>query len=636
MPRVPRGDATLSRSRSRSAIRYLVLALPLLASALAADDAVACLDCHDEIPGFENTVHGFLDCTDCHAGIDLDVHPDATPAPACADCHEDAVDEMATSVHADASSLGIEMDCQSCHGSIHALAPSTSPASPINPHRLAATCGRCHADPKLAEQLSYRRVLPLAAYEASVHAQALAAGEDGANCSSCHGSHGILKASDPESRVNPRNVGSTCGHCHGEIAETFAQSIHGQALAHGITDAPSCVDCHGEHRILSPAERGSPVFATNLPKQTCGRCHGSLRMAERFGLDARTVPAYEDSYHGLATRAGAVDAANCASCHGVHDILPSSDPRSHVNDANLAQTCGNCHPGAGTRFAIGPVHVLPDVKEHAAVTWVRRIYLWLIGLTIGAMLLHNGLDLYRKGRGPREATHAAVPARERMSIAFRWTHGALAVSFMVLVYTGFALKFPEALWARPLLQWEDSLGLRGLVHRIAAVVMLTAAAVHVVHLAVSRDARACIRRMWPGRADWSELVAKIRYLAGRDPHPPRSPWVGYGEKMEYLAVVWGTVIMAASGFVLWFENWALSWGPKWVTDLATVVHLYEAVLATLAILVWHFYAVIFDPLVYPMDPAWWTGRSAPGRSAEREDPGTPRERPSTRNEEPPG
>ena len=90
--------------------------------------------------------------------------------------------------------------------------------------------------------------------------------------------------------------------------------------------------------------------------------------------------------------------------------------------------------------------------------------------------------------------------------------------------------------------------------------------------------------------------------------------------MEYLAEVWGTVLMAVTGFLLWFETLTLRWLPSWTLDLATVVHFYEAVLATLAILVWHFYAVIFDPLVYPMDSAWLTGRSAPGRDAEREPP----------------
>jgi formate dehydrogenase gamma subunit len=341
-------------------------------------------------------------------------------------------------------------------------------------------------------------------------------------------------------------------------------------------------------------------------------------MAERFGLDASTVPSYEDSYHGLAGRAGAVDVANCASCHGVHDILPSSDPDSHIHSSNLSETCGQCHPGAGSRFAIGPVHILPQSGGHPLVGWVRSIYLWLIGLTIGAMLLHNGLDLYRKARLQIRPTDPLPPStEERMSLAFRICHGTLAASFIVLVYTGFALKYPEAFWARPMLVWEDTLDVRGELHRLAAILMLVAALVHVIHLSSSRRARRCIAQMWPNRKDLRELKEKMAFLLGRRKEPPHSQYIGYPEKMEYLAVVWGTLIMAISGFVLWFENLALTWGPKWLTDLATVIHFYEAILATLAIVVWHFYSVIFDPLVYPMDGAWLTGRSAPGRAAER-------------------
>jgi hypothetical protein len=57
--------------------------------------------------------------------------------------------------------------------------------------------------------------------------------------------------------------------------------------------------------------------------------------------------------------------------------------------------------------------------------------------------------------------------------------------------------------------------------------------------------------------------------------------------------------------------------PKWTTDIATAIHFYEAILATLAILVWHFYWVIFDPDVYPVDPSWWHGRAPLARVLER-------------------
>jgi cytochrome b subunit of formate dehydrogenase len=196
----------------------------------------------------------------------------------------------------------------------------------------------------------------------------------------------------------------------------------------------------------------------------------------------------------------------------------------------------------------------------------------------------------------------------------------LAITFVVLVYTGFALKFPEAWWALPLLQWESDFGVRGWIHRGAAVGMLLAGGIHLVHLAVDRRARACIAQMRPGREDLHEIRERFAFFFGHRPFLPEAPWIDYPEKMEYLAVIWGTMIMAVTGFVLWFQDLALRWLPTWVIDVATVVHFYEAILASLAILVWHFYAVIFDPVVYPMDTAWLTGRSAPGRQLERQGP----------------
>ncbi len=147
--------------------------------------------------------------------------------------------------------------------------------------------------------------------------------------------------------------------------------------------------------------------------------------------------------------------------------------------------------------------------------------------------------------------------------------------------------------------------------------MLAAFAFHAVHVAVDRGARACIARMLPTMHDVHELREKVLWFFGKRAEMPKSPPLGYAEKAEYLALVWGTVVMAVTGFILWFSDWSLANLPKWASDVATVVHFYEAILASLAILVWHFYFVIFDPLVYPLDTTFLTGREAPGRSLER-------------------
>jgi cytochrome b subunit of formate dehydrogenase len=68
------------------------------------------------------------------------------------------------------------------------------------------------------------------------------------------------------------------------------------------------------------------------------------------------------------------------------------------------------------------------------------------------------------------------------------------------------------------------------------------------------------------------------------------------------------IVMAVTGIMLWAKVLVGNHLPRWWLDIATAIHFYEAVLATLAIIVWHFYQVFFDPDVYPMNWAWWDGK----------------------------
>ena len=115
--------------------------------------------------------------------------------------------------------------------------------------------------------------------------------------------------------------------------------------------------------------------------------------------------------------------------------------------------------------------------------------------------------------------------------------------------------------------------------------------------------------LFPKAQDAREALANFAYNVGvRSAKPGRSAH-SYIEKAEYWAVVWGAIVMIVTGLMLWGNNLMLALFPKLWLDVATSVHFYEALLATLAIVVWHFYTVIFDPDVYPMDTAWLTGVS---------------------------
>jgi hypothetical protein len=77
------------------------------------------------------------------------------------------------------------------------------------------------------------------------------------------------------------------------------------------------------------------------------------------------------------------------------------------------------------------------------------------------------------------------------------------------------------------------------------------------------------------------------------------------------------IVMSLTGLLLWFENFMLRELPAWVPAAATAIHFYEAVLASLAILIWHMYWTVFDPVVYPMDKSWLTGKAPASREWER-------------------
>ena len=197
----------------------------------------------------------------------------------------------------------------------------------------------------------------------------------------------------------------------------------------------------------------------------------------------------------------------------------------------------------------------------------------------------------------------------RMSLNERFQHFFLLSSFITLVITGFALKFPEALWVRWMFGTFGEAGfeLRGDLHRIAAVIMVAVSLYHIFYVSFNARGRKFIVDMWFRKQDITDLNNALKYYLGKTKVRPKFGRFSYIEKAEYWAVAWGTVVMGATGGVLWFENTFLPVISNSGMDLATAIHYYEAILASLAIFVWHFYFVIYNPDVYPMNKAWYKG-----------------------------
>jgi cytochrome c3-like protein len=260
----------------------------LWSTAAAAQTAAAaspanddCLTCHGDADAkradgrsvavdakrFEGSIHGPLDCVNCHADAAKELpHADTLAKVACGSCHEDIAGKYRDSMHAwakEKAGLVGAPSCADCHGK-HDITPHTVKTSRVYRDRVPATCGNCHAGVRDK-------------YEAGVHAAALKKGASNAPvCVDCHTTHAIKRTDNDAWRLS---VTSECGTCHDKVVASFRRTFHGKVTELGSTRVAACADCHGAHDILPARNQASTVAKAHLV-ETCGRCHPGAN--ERF------------------------------------------------------------------------------------------------------------------------------------------------------------------------------------------------------------------------------------------------------------------------------------------------------------------------------------------------------------------
>jgi predicted CxxxxCH...CXXCH cytochrome family protein len=411
-------------------------------------------------------------------------------AQSCQGCHQQAATDFWRGPHGVALNRGEKgvPTCVSCHGS-HGVKSPRDPSAPTWPGRAAMTCGTCH--PQAADE-----------FGPSVHGRVLAAGQVAVapSCSTCHGAHTAAP-------VRREQEAATCGTCHIAAQLAFTRSVHGTAVRRGVLHAPTCTGCHGIHAVPAAAVPTSPTAAVRVAEATCARCHASVRITQMHNLPTQVVEDFWGSFHGLAAAAGDRWVANCASCHGYHEIRPSSDPLSSIHPVNLGRTCGQCHPGAGERFAQGGVHHIPTTWGHRLVDTVRTMYTGMIAVVIGLMAVHNGLDFQRRWRDRRRRAHppegTAGPVSLRFTVNERLQHWLTAASFGTLVFTGFALRLG---WRLPWVAEEMQQPTRAAIHRGTATLLMGLAVYHLGYLVLTARGRAMARAILPRLQSAADLV----------------------------------------------------------------------------------------------------------------------------------
>ncbi|MBI5814074.1 MAG: cytochrome c3 family protein [Nitrospinae bacterium] len=225
-------------------------------------------------------------------------------------------------------------------------APSAPPASVSGGDKSVVpadyNCVNCHRD--IADE---RLTPPVNDWMESAHRNA------GVKCADCHGGNPYDDALSMEKsagfigKPKPQDIPKLCSKCHSDAkmmrthnlrADQFAlysDSVHGRKLASGDTEAPTCISCHGKHKILKVKDPNATVARKNVP-ETCGVCHSKKEIFEKRGKKADQLELYKKSRHYELFAKGDLMVPTCFDCHGNHDVQAAKTERTRT-------VCFNCH-----------------------------------------------------------------------------------------------------------------------------------------------------------------------------------------------------------------------------------------------------------------------------------------------------
>jgi cytochrome b subunit of formate dehydrogenase/mono/diheme cytochrome c family protein len=179
----------------------------------------------------------------------------------------------------------------------------------------------------------------------------------------------------------------------------------------------------------------------------------------------------------------------------------------------------------------------------------------------------------------------------RFTVSDRVEHWLQVITFVVLAFTGLIQKWPQAGFSEIAIRALGGIETTRVIHRIFATILLLAVVYHVYTVGVKVFVKRSRRTMLPGPGDLQAAWHGLQFNLGlRKEHPPQGHFT-WEEKIEYWAIVWGTLVMTATGFMLWNPIATAKYLPGQFIPAAKAAHGGEALLAVLAILVWHFYHV---------------------------------------------
>ncbi len=524
---------------------------------------------------FEHSVHGKRECVECHKDITEIPHQNiGKHQVSCVQCHESLWDKaQKENKTKENAKLGVVV--QMIERYMHSI----------------------HARPSMADQ-----------------------SRTNATCYNCHDAHYVYPKGTAERAEWRLNIPNACGQCHVKERADYATSVHGkEVLEKHNPKAAICSDCHTTHDIEDPSMDKTRLVIT----KNCGNCH------------AENLKSYLGTYHGQVNTLGFAYTAKCFDCHGNHKIQRVNDPTSTVFNGNRLETCRKCHTAATAGFVTFQPHANTHDFARYPALWITSKF--MIALLIGVFAFfwaHSALWFYREYQDRKARIERPHVLTDKLSLApvkhfqrfkplWRVAHLCFALSVMTLVLTGMAVFYGDTEWAKDIMGLFGTPHAAGIVHRVAATVMLSIFFTQLVYFAVTLWKK---RKTWdwfgpnslvPRLQDGYDAVAMFKWFFGKGPRPVFDRWT-YWEKFDYWAVFWGMGIIGGSGFMLAFPNATASILPGWVFNVATLIHGEEAFLAAVFLFTVHFFNNHLRPdKLPPPDIVMFTG-AVPIEEFERE------------------
>ena len=266
---------------------------------------------------FLGSVHGKLQCVECHTNVTKIPHDKVDVKVSCVTCHESKLEDAKDN---------------------------------NKPDQVAKLTGV---------------VDMIGRYMKSIHAQPSKTDQSHTNatCYNCHDAHYVYPPNSPNYNWWRLNLPYACGACHkSELAE-YKTSVHGQeTLLQGNPKAAICSDCHTTHDIQNPFLDKTQLLIT----KNCGSCH------------KEQLESYQGTYHGQVNTLGFAYTAKCFDCHGYHTIQRVNDPKSSVYPANRLQTCQKCHLDATKGFLSFEPHATTHNLHEYPRTWIASKFMLLL------------------------------------------------------------------------------------------------------------------------------------------------------------------------------------------------------------------------------------------------------------------